>query len=212
MYGLYLEAVNDYINESYGEDVWRLIEARAEIYRISSLSAIRCTKYFRFSFPKVQPPSFCVEEECETSLTLHYRSTRKGFTQFVKGRQLSQVGRQFYNTDIEVEILSKEETEKMTYVIYKMNFDKRCLQAPHAPAEDGPGVREVPMKRGIFFDMFPFSVIFRRDMTMYRIGDGLKEVFSDLQGKKVDEEFTLVRPMLEFSWDNVSIGGEKRGG
>lgn len=43
-------------------------------------------EYFRFSFPKVQPPSFCVEEECETSLTLHYRSTRKGFTQFVKGR------------------------------------------------------------------------------------------------------------------------------
>lgn len=31
--------------------------------------------------------------------------------------QLSQVGRQFYNTDIEVEILSKEETEKMTYVV-----------------------------------------------------------------------------------------------
>lgn len=85
-----------------------------------------------------------MEEECETSLTLHYRSTRKGFTQFVKGEeprrragaeptvvvisagkcalpsppgQLSQVGRQFYNTDIEVEILSKEETEKMTYVV-----------------------------------------------------------------------------------------------
>lgn len=31
--------------------------------------------------------------------------------------QLSQVGRQFYSTDIEVEILSKEETEKMTYVV-----------------------------------------------------------------------------------------------
>lgn len=44
-------------------------------------------EYFRFSFPKVQPPSFCVEEECETSLTLHYRSTRKGFTQFVKGNK-----------------------------------------------------------------------------------------------------------------------------
>lgn len=45
-------------------------------------------EYFRFSFPKVQPPSFCVEEECETSLTLHYRSTRKGFTQFVKGKHI----------------------------------------------------------------------------------------------------------------------------
>ncbi|XP_062322192.1 soluble guanylate cyclase 88E-like [Osmerus eperlanus] len=159
-------------------------------------------EYFRFSFPKVQPPSFCVEEECETSLTLHYRSTRKGFTQFVKG-QLSQVGRQFYNTDIEVEILSKEETEKMTYVIYKMNFDNAAFKHRMPQQKTAPGYEKLPMKRGIFFDMFPFSVIFRRDMTMYRIGDGLKEVFSDLQGKKVNEEFTLVRPMLEFSWENI---------
>ncbi|XP_051778450.1 soluble guanylate cyclase 88E-like [Erpetoichthys calabaricus] len=285
MYGLYLEAVNDYINESYGEDVWRLIEARAEIphlkfvrhqmynfcfpcFCVSLLTGNRvyslyCSdnlilrlakaagevlgkthdelmyafgvymvkrignygyerilkvlgrnvrdfineldnlhEYFRFSFPKVQPPSFCVEEECETSLTLHYRSTRKGFTQFVKG-QLSQVGRQFYNTDIEVEILSKEETEKMTYVVYKMNFDNAAFKHRMPQQKTAPGYEKLPMKRGIFFDMFPFSVIFRRDMTMYRIGDGLKEVFSDLQGKKFNEEFTLVRPMLEFSWDNI---------
>ncbi|KAI7806360.1 soluble guanylate cyclase 88E-like [Triplophysa rosa] len=263
MYGLYLEAVNDYINESYGEDVWRLIEARAEIphlkfvrlqmyndnlilrlakaagevlgkthdelmyafgvymvKRIGNYGYERILKvlgrnvrdfineldnlheYFRFSFPKVQPPSFCVEEECETSLTLHYRSTRKGFTQFVKG-QLSQVGRQFYNTDIEVEILSKEETEKMTYVVYKMNFDNAAFKHRMPQQKTAPGYEKLPMKRGIFFDMFPFSVIFRRDMTMFWIGDGLKEVFSDLQGKKVDEEFTLVRPMLEFSWDNI---------
>lgn len=44
-------------------------------------------EYFRISFPKVQPPSFCVEDECEPSLTLHHRSTRKGFTQFVKGNK-----------------------------------------------------------------------------------------------------------------------------
>ncbi|KAJ3597409.1 hypothetical protein NHX12_000936, partial [Muraenolepis orangiensis] len=242
MYGLYLEAVNDYINESYGEDVWRLIEARAEIphlkfvrhqmyndnlilrlakaagevlgkthdelmyafgvymvKRISNYGYERILKvlgrnvrdfineldnlheYFRFSFPKVQPPSFCVEEEC----------------------QLSQVGRQFYNTDIEVEILSKEETEKMTYVVYKMNFDNAAFKHRMPQQKTAPGYEKLPMKRGIFFDMFPFSVIFRRDMTMYRIGDGLKEVFSDLQGKKVNEEFTLVRPMLEFSWDNI---------
>uniref|UniRef100_H3AQZ9 guanylate cyclase n=1 Tax=Latimeria chalumnae TaxID=7897 RepID=H3AQZ9_LATCH len=269
MYGLYLEAVNDYINESYGEDVWRLIEARAEIphlkfvrhqmykcllpsdslilrlakaagevlgkthdelmyafgvymvKRIGNYGYERILKvlgrnvrdfineldnlheYFRFSFPKVLPPSFCVEEECETSLTLHYRSTRKGFTQFVKG-QLSQVGRQFYNTDIEVEILSKEETEKMTYVVYKMNFDNAAFKHRMPQQKAVPYYEKLPMKRGIIFDMFPFSVIFKRDMTMYRIGDGLKEVFSDLQGKKFNEEFNLVRPMLEFSWENIN--------
>ncbi|XP_038643014.1 soluble guanylate cyclase 88E-like [Scyliorhinus canicula] len=117
--------------------------------------------------------------------------------------QLSQVGRQFYNTDIEVEILSKEETEKMTYVVYKMNFDNAAFKHRMPQLRAAPGYEKLPMKKGIIFDMFPFSMIFRRDMTMYRIGEGLKEVFSDLQGKKVDDEFTLVRPMLEFNWDNI---------
>ena len=90
--------------------------------------------------------------------------------------------------------------------VYKMNFDNAAFKHRMPQQKTAPGYEKLPMKRGIFFDMFPFSVIFRRDMTMYRIGDGLKEVFSDLQGKKVNEEFTLVRPMLEFSWDNVSPG------
>lgn len=90
-----------------------------------------------------------------------------------------------------------------------MNFDNAAFKHRMPQQKTAPSYEKLPMKRGIFFDMFPFSVIFRRDMTMYRIGDGLKEVFSDLQGKKVNEEFTLVRPMLEFSWDNVSLA---RGG
>lgn len=91
--------------------------------------------------------------------------------------------------------------------VYKMNFDNAAFKHRMPQQKTAPSYEKLPMKRGIFFDMFPFSVIFRRDMTMYRIGDGLKEVFSDLQGKKVNEEFTLIRPMLEFSWDNVSSEG-----
>ena len=94
--------------------------------------------------------------------------------------------------------------------VYKMNFDNAAFKHRMPQQKTAPSYEKLPMKRGIFFDMFPFSVIFRRDMTMYRIGDGLKEVFSDLQGKKVNEEFTLVRPMLEFSWDNVSSEGVVR--
>lgn len=94
--------------------------------------------------------------------------------------------------------------------VYKMNFDNAAFKHRMPQQKTAPSYEKLPMKRGIFFDMFPFSVIFRRDMTMYRIGDGLKEVFSDLQGKKVNEEFTLVRPMLEFSWDNVSLPQKRR--
>jgi len=88
-----------------------------------------------------------------------------------------------------------------------MNFDNAAFKHRMPLQKTAPAYEKLPMKRGIFFDMFPFSVIFHRDMIMYRIGDGLKEVFSDLQGKKVNEEFTLIRPMLEFNWENVSLGG-----
>uniref|UniRef100_A0A673A8F5 guanylate cyclase n=1 Tax=Sphaeramia orbicularis TaxID=375764 RepID=A0A673A8F5_9TELE len=152
---------------------------------------------FRFSFPKVQPPSFCVEEECETSLTLHYRSTRKGFTQ-------TNFGKLETPPWIVCTFPFIPSVSPVFSQVYKMNFDNAAFKHRMPQQKTAPSYEKLPMKRGIFFDMFPFSVIFRRDMTMYRIGDGLKEVFSDLQGKKVNEEFTLVRPMLEFSWDNVS--------
>lgn len=47
--------------------------------------------------------------------------------------QLSQVGRQFYNTDIEVEILSKEETEKMTYVVRERERERKKFFIQYAP-------------------------------------------------------------------------------
>jgi guanylate cyclase len=47
-------------------------------------------EYMRFSYSKLKPPSFFVEQESSTGLILHYRSKRKGFVHYVKG-QLSQV-------------------------------------------------------------------------------------------------------------------------
>lgn len=41
-------------------------------------------EYLRFSYPKLRPPSFFVENENKNGLTLHYRSRRKGFVHYVK--------------------------------------------------------------------------------------------------------------------------------
>ena len=43
-------------------------------------------EYLRFSYPKIKPPSFFVTNETPNGLTLHYRSKRKGFVNYVKGQ------------------------------------------------------------------------------------------------------------------------------
>ncbi len=50
-------------------------------------------EYMRFSYQKLKPPSFFVEKETDTGLTLHYRSRRKGYVYYVKG-QIRQVNRE----------------------------------------------------------------------------------------------------------------------
>ncbi|KAF8383903.1 hypothetical protein PRIPAC_73045, partial [Pristionchus pacificus] len=42
-------------------------------------------EYFRFSYPKIKPPSFYCSMENENGLILHYRSRRKGYIAYVMG-------------------------------------------------------------------------------------------------------------------------------
>ena len=51
-------------------------------------------EYMKFSYPRLKPPSFRVEEETANGLVLHYRSKRRGFAHYVIG-QIKQVKRGF---------------------------------------------------------------------------------------------------------------------
>lgn len=47
-------------------------------------------EYLKFSYPKMKAPSFFCEDESSTGLTLHYRSTRRGYLWYTVGeRRLS---------------------------------------------------------------------------------------------------------------------------
>ena len=71
---------------------------------------------FFSSYPKLKPPSFFCESESRHGLVLHYRSKRRGFVYYVMG-QVTQLAKAFYNTPLEIEILSEEENMDMTHVV-----------------------------------------------------------------------------------------------
>lgn len=52
-------------------------------------------EYMRYSYPKLKPPSFFVEKETSSGLTLHYKTKRRGFSHYVVG-QIKEV---FFNSN-----------------------------------------------------------------------------------------------------------------
>ncbi|XP_030595951.1 soluble guanylate cyclase 88E-like [Archocentrus centrarchus] len=261
MYGLLCESLHDFIKESYGDDVWKLVRERADVrlhsfvtHQVYSESVIpRIAKaasgvtgtpynelmnswgvyflgfvgkygydrilkvlgrhvrdfvngldnlheYLRFSYPKVQPPTFFCQEESATGVTLHYRSKRKGYLHYAMG-QLRQMGKQFYDTDIHVEVLSEQMIGDYSHVTMRLNFDNSAYR--YIMKEDEEEQEILPITSDFFFEVFPFNIVFRQDMVVHNVGSGLATVFPDLDGKKINDAFLLARPLVEFTWNMI---------
>ncbi len=75
----------------YGYDKMLLVLGRHMRDFLNGLDNLH--EYLKFSYPKLKPPSFFVDEENANGLVLHYRSRRKGFVYYVMG-QIRQVKRE----------------------------------------------------------------------------------------------------------------------
>ncbi|XP_072367927.1 soluble guanylate cyclase 88E-like isoform X6 [Scyliorhinus torazame] len=214
MYGLLCESLHDFIKESYGDDVWKLVRERADV-RLHSFVTHEVLgrhvrdfvngldnlhEYLRFSYPKVQPPTFFCQEESATGVTLHYRSKRKGYLHYAMG-QLRQMGKQFYDTDIHVEVLSEQLVGDYSHVTMRLNFDNSAYR--YIQKEDTDEEEMLPFTSDFFFEVFPFNIVFRQDMVVHNVGSGLATVFPDLDGKMITDAFLLARPLVEFTWNMI---------
>ncbi|CAH1785621.1 unnamed protein product [Owenia fusiformis] len=157
-------------------------------------------EYLRFSYPKLKPPSFFIEQESRQGLLLHYRSRRRGFVKYVKG-QIIEVGRKLYNTQIQVEVVSENETREMTHVVMKLKFDNKTYR--NEDATGSLNSRQLPISSETFFDVFPFHLVFSNHLVVQNVGRGLQAVMIGLLGKHIDDEFSLSRPMVDFTWENI---------
>ena len=163
-------------------------------------------EYLRFSYPKMKPPSFFVDNETVHGMRLHYRSQRKGFVYYVIG-QLKEVGKRFYDVDVKVEIEKCEESDHVgCYAVLNLKYDNRGFMLEQRtslmPCDNQHKDTEFPAD--IFFDLFPFHISFDKKLSIINFGSGINTVLSDVRGKLITDIFYLTRPLVEFTWQNVS--------
>ncbi|XP_069133528.1 LOW QUALITY PROTEIN: soluble guanylate cyclase gcy-31-like [Argopecten irradians] len=157
-------------------------------------------EYLRFSYPKLKPPSFFVENETQSGLTLHYRSKRKGFVNYVQG-QIRQVGRLFYNTKITINVTSESCIGDLTHVVMRLTFDNTAYIKMFRNIDHI--TESLPLRSDVFFELFPFHIVFNRQLFVKSIGVSLMAVMPYIKGKLLKENFQLIRPLVELTWDSI---------
>ena len=63
---------------------------------------------------------------------------------------------------------------------------------------------KVPIRGRIFFDLFPFYIIFNRNLEILSLWESLQQAIKSVIGESIKDIFKLVRPTIPFTWDEVS--------
>ena len=167
-------------------------------------------EYLRFTYPRLKAPSFFCDDETEHGLKLHYRSSRKGFLYYVIG-QIKAVGRYFYHMDVEVEVLEYTENKEGSNALFQLTFDNsvymesRRRPKRHSVISLNGDTDNLKIPMDVFYEVFPFHIVFDQEMVISSTGNSLEAILRDLPGKTIASQFSLIRPFMEFTWQNVSL-------
>ncbi|XP_043208813.1 soluble guanylate cyclase 88E-like [Amphibalanus amphitrite] len=158
-------------------------------------------EYLKFSYPRMRPPSFFCENETPTGMVLHYRSKRRGYGGYTMG-QIKQVARHFYDTEMEIELVREDSLVDSYHVTFQLTFDNHAFRESHA-IRLVRDEQSLPIRAGIIFELFPFSIAFTSNMVVKNLGQSMMTILPELIGRKIDEWFDLVRPLVEFRFSGI---------
>lgn len=192
----------------YGYDT--LIRASGRYFRDFLHGIDNLHHQIRFSYPKMQSPSFYVEHEDIGGARLHYRSKRSGFGYYVMG-QLVQIARTFYDLDLQVTILRSQDDDNGSpgcHLIYDLRFDNTPYQEAQLARRNMIEHTDLePVSCVYLFQLFPFAIAFDRTMIIRQVGEKSRELFGgeEMIGLPVETFFLMHRPRVAFTWDNIYI-------
>ena len=87
----------------------------------------------------------------------------------------------------------------------------------HVASLEGRKESSMPIRAGIFFEMFPFCILFEKDMIIKNMGGALRNCIPQMVGKKVQlshfslssvnnlllkvtEFWELIKPLVDFNY------------
>merc|ERR1719305_1306322 len=159
--------------------------------------------YLKFTFQRMKAPSFFIANEDDGGITLEYRSKRRGFHFYVQG-QVKEISKNFAAEIKSLEIALKKQEVVFDTVVstFDMKFENSGYQEAMKAAE-ARKTTSMPVRAGVIFEMFPFCILYNREMTVTVLGVALRQIIPKIIGQNLTSWFELVKPLVEFKWEVV---------
>ncbi|XP_046624706.1 soluble guanylate cyclase gcy-33-like [Neodiprion virginianus] len=155
-------------------------------------------------YPGMRAPSFrCTERPEDGALILHYYSDRPGLEHIVIGI-VKTVAKKLHGTDVDMRILkTKNECDHVQFLI----TDSSTPGVVSKPmiAELQTLSREPRVSPATFCRVFPFHLMFNRQLTIVQTGSTITRVIPQVStgNCKLNDILLTVRPHLELTFENI---------
>ncbi|KAI5702755.1 hypothetical protein M8J76_012267 [Diaphorina citri] len=155
-------------------------------------------------YPGMRAPSFRCTETDDGALVLHYYSDRPGLEHIVIGI-VKTVASKLHNTEVEVEILkTKEECDHVQFLITETSAPER-VELPQIEEIETLSL-EPKISPATFCRLFPFHIMFDRDLVIEQVGTALSRVIpclGEMSNCTLTHILDPVRPHLDLTFDNI---------
>lgn len=157
-------------------------------------------------YPGMKAPSFrCTERPEDGALVLHYYSDRPGLEHIVIGIVKS-VASQLHGTAVEVEIIrTKADCDHVQFLITEQADQRKRGDGSQLTQEVEELGGEPRVSPATFSRVFPFHVMFSRNLTVLQAGHAVSRVIPALrkEGCLLTDILEPVRPHLDLSFENI---------
>merc|ERR1719308_374887 len=163
--------------------------------------------YLKYTFPKMKAPSFFVDSETDTQLMLQYRTRRRGFHYYVQG-QVKEIGKLLFlnagdvSNKLEAKLKKQEIVFDTAVFHFELTFNNKAY-TDYLAARESRKEASMPVRAGVFFEMFPFCILYEKDMIVKNMGSALRFCIPQMIGQKLGNFWELMKPLVDFKYEVI---------
>ena len=160
-------------------------------------------------YPGMRAPSFrCSKRESDGAMILHYYSERLGLEHVVIGL-VREVALTLHNSEVIVTIHKErsEDCDHVQFAVVQVNKTESATASTGEITSESMGIssNHPRISPATFCRIFPFHIMFNRDMFVRQTGTSVLRILPQLASDqcKITDIFVMVRPHMDFTFKSI---------